>query len=311
MKSIGENPAATNPPGAARRASILCAAAMLVGAAGPTFAAPTDAFYQNSLMSIADRRCKFFEPRIAAVLAAARLEARGAALKAGVTLLELDRVEARARAKAYSQPCNSRDFTVAAANVRKAFEGLSQYRTMRYPGDIAGWNVERINGRRLMSWGVSQRAGFGADSMTFGLAGRNDQVALTAVAVFADGAKPVSARLLMRDLSKIQQPILDARAGAGARMPLSARVAPVNVSRIFPGVGPQPTDEHLATGAARSNVTFRFPAEAAGAMANLDPREAVVVEFNFLGRGGYVTRRAYVEVGSFAAARAFLGVGQR
>lgn len=305
----------TNPAntvrGARLRAWGVAGLAALVGLSpSATLSAPTDTFYQNSLMSIADRRCNFFEPRIAAVLSAAKLEARGAALKAGVTMLELDRTEARARAKANSQPCNSRDFTLAAANVRKAFEGLSQYRTMRYPGDIAGWNVERINGRRLMSWGVSQRSTFGADSMTFGLAGRNEQVALMAVATFADGARPASARLLIRDLSKLQQPFFDVWAG-GQRTPLARRVSPDNVARAFPGIGPQPADEHLVPSNPRSSVAFTFPPQAAAAMANLDPREAVVVEFNFLGRGGYVTRRAYIEVGSFAAARAFLGVGQR
>ena len=41
-------------------------------------------------------------------------------------------------------------------------------------------------------------------------------------------------------------------------------------------------------------------------MSELDPREAVTVEFAFPGRGDEMTRRAYVEVGDFAAGRAFL-----
>ncbi len=53
---------------------------------------------------------------------------------------------------------------------------------------------------------------------------------------------------------------------------------------------------------------FRFPAEAAGALAMLDPREAVAVEFLFEGSGRDQVRRAYVEVGDFAAGRAFLQV---
>jgi hypothetical protein len=48
---------------------------------------------------------------------------------------------------------------------------------------------------------------------------------------------------------------------------------------------------------------------AADAMAALDPREAVVVEFVFTGRNGDVVRRAHVEVGDFAAGRAFLNIG--
>jgi hypothetical protein len=52
-------------------------------------------------------------------------------------------------------------------------------------------------------------------------------------------------------------------------------------------------------------VAFRFPAAAQRAMAGLDPREAAAVEFLFAGDRDAV-RRAYVEVGDFAAGRAFL-----
>ena len=44
---------------------------------------------------------------------------------------------------------------------------------------------------------------------------------------------------------------------------------------------------------------------AAQELARLDPREAVAVDFLFPGDG---VRRAYVEVGDFAAGRAFLQV---
>jgi hypothetical protein len=58
-------------------------------------------------------------------------------------------------------------------------------------------------------------------------------------------------------------------------------------------------------------VAFRFPAAAADALAGLDPREAVAVEFLFAGDGGESVRTAYAEVGDFAAARAFQAVAQR
>ena len=46
-------------------------------------------------------------------------------------------------------------------------------------------------------------------------------------------------------------------------------------------------------------------------MADLDPREAVEIEFAFAGRNGDTLRRAFVEVGDFAAGRAFLAIAQR
>jgi len=58
----------------------------------------------------------------------------------------------------------------------------------------------------------------------------------------------------------------------------------------------------------RAGWAFRFPPEAARELARLDPREAVAVEFLF---PGDVTRRAYVEVGDFAAGQAFLTLAER
>ncbi|MDO9247070.1 MAG: hypothetical protein Q7U11_11435, partial [Phenylobacterium sp.] len=43
-------------------------------------------------------------------------------------------------------------------------------------------------------------------------------------------------------------------------------------------------------------------------LSGLDPREAVMVEFLF---AGDAARRAYVEVGDFAAGRAFLQTASR
>ncbi len=58
-------------------------------------------------------------------------------------------------------------------------------------------------------------------------------------------------------------------------------------------------------------LAFRFPAAASDAVAALDPRESVAVEFIFAGRAGDEVRTAYVEVGDFAAGRAFLTLAQR
>jgi hypothetical protein len=54
-----------------------------------------------------------------------------------------------------------------------------------------------------------------------------------------------------------------------------------------------------------SGWAFRFPDAAAAAMADLDPREAIRVEFLF---SSGPSRQIYLEVGDFAAARAFLSV---
>jgi hypothetical protein len=72
-------------------------------------------------------------------------------------------------------------------------------------------------------------------------------------------------------------------------------------------------DPLLVDESLKGAIAYRFPAAAAKALAGLDPREAVEVEFVFSGSsrtGGRDTvRRAYVEVGDFAAGRAFLSAG--
>ncbi len=70
-------------------------------------------------------------------------------------------------------------------------------------------------------------------------------------------------------------------------------------------------DPRLLPAGAKTGVAFVFPAAATDAIAALDPREAVILEFVFTGRGHDEVRRAFVEVGDFAAGRAFLAVARR
>ena len=61
----------------------------------------------------------------------------------------------------------------------------------------------------------------------------------------------------------------------------------------------------------RTALAFRFPAEAIEALARLDPRESVAVEFAFADGARDATRTAYVEVGDFAAAKAFMALARK
>ena len=53
-----------------------------------------------------------------------------------------------------------------------------------------------------------------------------------------------------------------------------------------------------------------FPPEAARALAVLDPRESVTMELVFPTRTGERVETALIEVGDFAAGRAFLAAGR-
>jgi alkylhydroperoxidase family enzyme len=294
------------------------ATALMVGGAAlvvpglASAAGAAELFYERAVMSAADERCNLFTPPVSAALEAARAQARGAALRGGAEAAELQLVQARARRKAASVSCTSPDMRTAAQRVRIAFDGYARLYRMSFPGDVAAWKAERIMPERGEGWRLSQFARFGSDKLNFGLAaGRGQPGRLTGAVIFADNARPFAARIVIRDVTRTSAPYLgDARGGPTARLPLDRRVAPRSAARAFLAES-RATDVRLSPDPGETATVFRFPAAAAAAIAGLDPREAVSVEFVFAGRSRDVVRTAYLEVGDFAAAQAFLTVASR
>jgi hypothetical protein len=282
--------------------------AALVAAPGLARAQPLDLFYERTVMRAADSRCGLFTPDVAQALAAAAAQARGAALRAGASPESLRAAEQAARQKAYAVGCASPAMTVAAQRVRSGFAGFARLQRLSYPGDVAVWQADRLGGRESR-WRLKQDTAFGADQMSFGLAGRDGAEALVALARFADGTAPYGARLVLRDAGRSSGPYLDRTAtGPTAGLPLARRLPPPLARTSFMAEAREPAGPDLLPKGARAGWAFRFPAAAARALAGLDPREAVAVEFLF---PGDQVRRAYVEVGDFAAGQAFLQVAAR
>lgn len=287
----------------------LAAAGGLLAAPGVSAAAAAaDLFYERTVMTAADARCGLFAPSVGAALAAGRMQAHGAAIRSGADKAQMAQLERRARAKAAATPCKSPDMTLAASRVREAFEGYAQLTRMTYPGEMAEWRADRSGGVR---WRLQQSASFGWNKMVFGLAGREGANALMAVANFADGKTPYGARLVLRDTDATLGPYLDARGQSLSKLPLARRLPPATARNSYTAEARSPAGQDLLPKGFKSGWAFRFPAAAAHALAELDPREAVAVEFLFAGPDGEVVRRAYVEVGDFAAGRAFLQVAAR
>jgi hypothetical protein len=259
-------------------------------------------------MAAADARCGLFAPEISAALAAGAAQARGAALRSGASSETLRALERTAQAKAAGARCSSPDIATAAARVKAAFAGYSRITRLTYTGDVASWQADRDVGRALR-WRLAQETGFGPDRMTFGIAGAENGSALLAVARFADDAEPYAARIVMRDDVRAPQPYLD-RWGGGATssLPLVRRMPPASGLKTFAAQARAPAGADLLPKGARGGWTFRFPEAAAAELAGLDPREAIAVEFLF---PNDQVRRAYVEVGDFAAGRAFLRMAAR
>lgn len=293
------------------RAAAAATATLCVGAAlaGQALAATPAAnlFYERALMTAADQACRLFAPDVAAALAAAKAQARGAALRSGADATSLSGLEAQADA-AGAAGCRSPGVLAAAAQVRTAFAGYASLGEMTFPGELSSWTASRPAGD---GWRVVQRDRFGWDLMLFGLAGHAADRPLIAAASFADGAQPYAARLVVRDASVTSGPYLDQReADIAGRLPIDARLPPRSATRVFAAEAMAPAGVLQARDMPGA-VAFRFPAAATDALGGLDPREAVAVEFLIAGARGESVRTAYVEVGDFAAARAFQAVAQR
>jgi len=278
--------------------------AALAAVPAVAFAQPVDLFYERTVMSALGDRCRLFTPDISAALAASAAQARGAALRGGIDRRALAVMDREARAKAGRQKCKSADVTTAAARVRDAFAAYERITRLTYPGDAAEWRADRGAGRTAR-WRLAQDAQFGRNRMIFGIVGREGADALVAVADLDPKKPPYTARLVLRDDARTIGPYLDPR---GRKSQLSRKLPPPGATRSFLAEARAPAEEELLPKGARGGWAFRFPQAAAQALADLDPREAIAVEFVFAGEK---VRTAYVEVGDFAAGRAFLRVASR
>jgi hypothetical protein len=282
----------------------LMAAASTAPAATPA----ANLFYDRAVMTAADGACRLFAPDVAAALAAAKAQARDAALRSGADPASLAAAEARADA-AGAAGCRSAGVVAAAQRVRAAFAGYARLDHMDFPGEFASWRADRPPPGDAPQWRASQRARFGWDVMVFGLAGQGQT--LTAAASFADGARPYGARLVLRDADATSGPYLDARlADIAGHIPIDGRLPPRTSSRVFEAGQMRPAGADLAPPDMPGAVVFDFPDAAVDALARLDPRESAAIEFLFAGEGPDEVRTAYVEVGDFAAAKAFEAVGR-
>lgn len=270
-------------------------ASLFLSWATPVWAGPADLYYERSVAVAAQTRCRLFEPRLAAALSAATLQARGAALRSGVETSELAETSARARARVAALSCQDADLQLMATRVRAGFEGWSRAARISFPGTNSLWRGDRFrsDGEK---WRLVQQGTVGRFPVMLGLKGPNPlQTDLAAVVSFAGGKRPYAARIVMRNAQIMPRPYL---AGEGI---------PAETGRqAFFATGVQSAASVLLPEGQRQGEVWSFPVAATEALARLDPRENIRVEFLFRDNSVAV---AGFEVGDFAAGRAFLAMG--
>lgn len=282
-------------------------AATLVGLAAAltplaASATPASLYYERTLMVAAGDRCDLFTPSVAAALLASGQQAKGAALRAGATAASLQQVEARARATAAGVPCNAPDLAVAAERVKAGFSGYTKMTAMDFPGAFGSWRADRGHPKRVgAAWRLSQQGRLGMAPVVFGMAADTSPPTLTAVVASVPALTAAGARLVVRDADLVASAYIDPR-----KTGLSGRVAPRSSSRVFLAMSRGVAPVGLLPVGATTGVAFRFPDSAARALERLDPREAVVLELVYPTRTGERVESTLLEVGDFAAGRAFL-----
>ena len=292
----------------ARLARIVLLAALCLAPASAWAQSASQLYYERAVMSAAGARCGLFDSDLSSALAAAQMQARNAALRGGSNLADLNSAQGRAQVAANAAPCQGQDLKLAAQRVRDAFKAYAGLRTMTFPGDVSNWRAVRNETVSNSAWRLFQPAVFGPDRIVVGLGGRQGHDFLAAVATFSDGASPYAARIVLRDTARAPTAYIGSLTG---KAPLSARLPPPTATRAILAEARGPAETAMLPQGMTEASAFRFPASAVQAMAQLDPREAISVDFVFAGPNGDVVRRAFIEVGDFAAGVAFLRSGQR
>lgn len=274
------------------QAAMLAAAALLAPATA--FADPAQTYYERAFVVAAHARCDLFEPGIDRALTAATAQARGAALRSGAVATDLGAVAARARARARAVSCNDPQLAIVRDRVDNAFAGWSRTARMTFPGEARPWLANRTD-YSSATWRLMQASSVGASPVTFGIAGKDRGSELMAVVSWYGRPRPMSARIVLRDTTKIPRPWL----AKGNLVPEAGRAS-------YWAAEVSTAEATLLSEGKRAGDAWTFPAAAAAALERLDPREAFAVEFHF--RDGSVATVPF-EAGDFAAGRAFLAMG--
>ena len=275
-------------------------AAAFCGAFGASALAQSaqDQFYERSFVAALNVRCELFDARSTAALEAARLQVRGALIRADVPEAVLAEAVSVSDRAAMALDCEAEETLALAERFQDAFSGYLTLRTMDFPGESRGWTTDR----GPLAYGAGWVGWQDAEPLRTGVAAFADGPAL-AVRAPQDAGRLTGARLVLRDPTgepNLFDPtiggLLPARPGAEW-----VRYGPPDHASTHYWAAARFTPEESE---ALGGPGFRFGDDAAIALAAADPRETVRIDF--IGPLGEPAAQIWVEVGDFAAALAFL-----
>jgi len=235
----------------------------------------------------ADAACGLFDPTVRGALQIGAAQARGALLRGGWSDARVGELERAAVAAARARQCNDARTLEAAGRARDSFRAWTRTPSLTLPGDEREWRVQRrpdpAGWLLVQDIAAPRRAAFGV---------RPGAVAL--VVPLPLGARaPARASLIVRDVTQTRAPNLSVP-GRNARG-LERGAPSLNAARRIHAQG-----RRIETTAGLRSVVFIFPPEVLTLLAGLDVRESAIVDLD--------GQRLLIEIGDFAAARAFLAL---
>ncbi|MGZ3304685.1 MAG: hypothetical protein ACXU8U_02390 [Asticcacaulis sp.] len=294
------------------------ALAALPAAAQTPDATSAQAVKRYLLMRLNDR-CGLLDAPASVALKAGYVQARNAAIRAGHEMSSLRPWLDQADAAAASADCRSQGIATEMAYAQNAYRTFVVQMKLDLPGIRGAWTAVRTH-QDDAQWRLVQYQNSPDADLAFGLYGTLGDNALSVMARLSDGAHPYAARLWVRDPNRVAVGVIDpapyavsSRAPVGFSTMGSASFAAYGETGVSTWLHPsQPVNfAGFALGGtyvgAQTPVAaqrFDFPKAAIVAMARLDPREEVVIQFDCDDGPRY----ARFEIGDLIAGVAYLSL---
>lgn len=299
----------------------LCAAVAAMAASAPVHAGSDDlttTAVKRYFLAQADARCHLLSTPVATAIKAGYLQARNALIRASGSMNTLNGYLGQARDAADHIACDAPQLADQVSAANSAYPAYAAQFHLVLPSGRTQWLGNRAFGDTA-AWRLAQYQSNNAGDLALGLYGSLGDSHFVVMANFRDGQPPYSARLMLRDpdlsanglinrapyeLSDTA-PLLFADAAStfvasghsqvqvNLRPPVTANEAGFALSGDY--VGRQETV---------SAVRFDFPTRAYRLIALLDPREDMVVAFDFPDG----TRYARFEVGDFMTGLGYISL---
>jgi hypothetical protein len=297
-------------------ATSACVSAPLVAQTADDYTLPVVKRY---FMVQADARCHLLDAPTSQALKAGYLQARNDALRAGLTMAYLAPWLEKAKTAADQSDCAAPSLMAEVNTAEGGFRRFMAVPHLELASGRTEWQANRAYGDDQV-WRLVQYQNTDQADMAFGLYGGLNQNRFSLMAKFKDGTRPYSARLLVRNTDIVATGTIN-RAPYGLSDSLPVGFSDYSslsfmasgksdiTADLHPGVrtnlaGFTLTGNYVGTQGPEAAQRFDFPSRAWLAIARLDPREDIVIEFSTEDGPRY----ARFEVGDFVTGLSYVAL---